>query len=131
MLKDSLAQIYLKVFLLQGAIAVLLALVLLPFGLNFSLSAIAGAASVLIGNACYMLVETRALSGGLGNKAQAKKRLGGRVFGRHLFAELLKIVVIAGLLGLAFASGWFNALWLVIAASVVIIGHVGAFFIIR
>lgn len=122
MLTDSLPQIYLKVFLLQVAVAVALVLVLLPFNIGQSMSALAGSAAVLLGNAVYFFVA------GLGG---TKKRLGGQIFGRHLVAELLKIVVIALLLFLTLASGRFDPLWVVIAAVLVIVGHGFAFLIIR
>jgi hypothetical protein len=131
MLVDSLPRIYAKVFLLQCAIAVALVLILLPFGLNFSASALAGAVAVLIGNACYILWETRGAVVGIAGRGVRKKRLGGSIFWRHLMAEVLKIAVIAVLLLVALASGRFDALWVVIAASVVIVGHGLAFLIIR
>lgn len=131
MLKDSLRQIYAKVFFLQCAIAIGLVLLLLPFDANFSLSALVGAGAVLLGNGCYMLFETGGAVLGIGQTKTAKKRLGGSIFGRHLLAELLKIAVIAALLLLALASGLFSALWVVIAAIVVIVGHGFAFLIIR
>jgi hypothetical protein len=131
MLKDSLQRIYAKVFFLQCAIALGLVLLLLPFDVNLSLSALAGATAVLLGNGCYILFETRGAVVGIGQKKPVKKRLGGRIFGRHLLAELLKIAVIAALLLLALASGLFSALWVVIAASIVIVGHGFAFLIIR
>ena len=131
MLKDSLRQIYAKVFVLQCAITVVLVLLLLPFDANLSLSALVGAGAVLLGNGCYMLFETGGAVLGIGQKKTVKKRLGGSILGRHLLAELLKIAVIAVLLLLALASGLFSALWVVIAAIVVIVGHGFAFLIIR
>jgi hypothetical protein len=131
MLVDSLPRIYAKVFMLQCAIAIVLVLVLLPFDLNFSVSALVGAAAVLSGNACYILWETRGAVVGIAGRGGSKKRLGGSIFWRHLMAEVLKIAVIAALLLVALASGRFDALWVVIAASVVIVGHGLAFLIIR
>ncbi len=131
MLVDSLSRIYAKVFLLQCAIAGALVLVLLPFDLHLSASALVGAVAVLSGNACYILWETRGAVVGVVGRGKARKRLGGSILGRHLIAEVLKIAVIAGLLLAALASGRFDALWVVIAASVVIVGHGLAFLIIR
>ena len=130
MLKDSLRQIYAKVFAMQLAIAACLVLVLLPFDALLSLSALVGAVAVLAGNACYMLWETRGGIIGLGAKNTVQKRLGARIFGRHLVAQGLKIVVIAAILAAALASTWFSAFWVVAAAIVVIIGHSFAFLII-
>ena len=131
MLKDSLQQIYAKVFLLQVSIAVCLVLILLPIDKNFSLSALVGAVAVLAGNASYMLWETRGGIIGLGRKNVGKKRFGARIFGRHVVAELLKVAVISGLLAAALASAWFSALWVVLAAIIVIVGHGLAFLIIH
>jgi hypothetical protein len=131
MLVDSLHRIYAKVFMLQCAIAVALVLILLPFDLNLSASALVGAIAVLSGNACYILWETRGVVVGIAGKNSVKKRLGGAILGHHLMAEVLKIAVIAALLLVALASGRFDALWVVIAASVVIVGHGLAFLIIR
>ncbi len=131
MLKDSLQQIYAKVFFLQCAIAAVLVLLLLVFDANLSLSALVGAGAVLAGNGCYILFETRGAIVGIGQRKPVRKRLGGRIFGRHLLAELLKIAVIVALLLLALASGLFSALWVVIAASTVVVGHGFAFLLIR
>lgn len=123
MLKDSLTQIYLKVTILQLLLlAAVVAFAAAFEGSQACLSAIAGGAAVIAGSVVYML---------LARQSAVTAKTGNRVFGKHAIAEAAKVAVVIALMFTAFASGWFDAAWLVVSMGVVLLGQLLAFLIIR
>lgn len=115
MLKSSLAQLYRKVIFFQ-ALLILLATIAAIFidGQQAALSAFVGGAAVLIGSLNYSV---------LARESKVVAVSGKRVFGRHVLAEIAKIMTVLLLIMGAFLSGWFAAGWLFAAMVVTLLGH--------
>ncbi len=123
MLRDTLGQTYRKVLLLHVFLmAITTMAALLVAGGLAAMSALIGGATVLFGSATYALVA---------RESKVTAVSAGRVLGRHLFAEVAKMLVMLGLLLVSLASGLFVAGWLVAAAGVALLGHWLALLIIR
>lgn len=123
MLRDNLGQMYKKVALLQ----VLMTLVFaggasLAAGMVAAGSVLAGGVAVLCGTAAYA-----ALAG----ESALRTVSAGKVLGKHLAAEMAKVLTIVALMALALASGWFAAGWMLAATGVVLLGHWLALLIIK
>jgi F0F1-type ATP synthase assembly protein I len=123
MLKDTTAQIYLKVFFLQAlSILVLAGAAFFAIGEMGFVSAIAGGGTVLMGNLVYSVVASASSSRPVSGK---------RLLARHALAEAAKVAVVLALTMAALATGWFVGGWLVAAMGIALIGHWLALLIIR
>ena len=122
-LKDNLGRLYQKVAFLQALLALMVIVsALVVDGRLAAMSALSGGASVLVGSMVYAAFA---------KESNVSASSAGRVFRRHLLAEVAKIVVILLLLFCALWSGWFAAGWLVAAMGMTLAGHWFAVFIIR
>jgi F0F1-type ATP synthase assembly protein I len=122
MLADSLATTYRKVLGAQGVLVLMLAAFGLLQGLNVAVSVLMGGAAVLAGNLVYFAVA---------REKSVSAKSAGRVLGRHLFAEVAKLLTITVILLVALASGWFVPLWVLAAMGVALLGHWLALLIIK
>jgi F0F1-type ATP synthase assembly protein I len=123
LLRDSLSRLYLKAVLLQVAVSVpVVLLAWMLSGPHAALSAVVGGMAVVLGGAAYGLLarESRVTAVGAG-----------AVLRKHVFAEVIKVVVVAGVMLVAFASGWFAPVWLMVAMVVALLGHWLLVFLIR
>ena len=123
MLKDSLAQLYRKVILLQ-ALSILLVSAAAFFidGWQASLSAFYGGGTALVGSLVYSV---------LARESRVIAISGKHVLCRHVLAEIAKVVTVLALMLCALASGWFVASWLVAAMGFALLGQGLAVWIIR
>jgi F0F1-type ATP synthase assembly protein I len=113
----------LKAVLLQVAVSVpVVLLAWMLSGSHAALSAVMGGLAVVLGGAAYGLLarESRVTAVGAG-----------AVLRKHVFAEVIKVVVVAGVMLFAFASGWFVPVWLMVAMVVALLGHWLLVFLIR
>lgn len=123
MLKDNLGKIYQKVIFLQALLALLVIIcAFVVDGQTAAMSALSGGTSVLVGSIVYAAFA---------KESKVSIIPAGRVFRRHLLAEMAKVIVILMLLFCALWSGWFAAGWLVAAMGITLAGHWFAVFIIR
>ncbi len=123
MLRDALAKTYQKVVGLQAILVCLLALAASAWvGQPAAISALVGGLTIVIGNLAYT---------GVARESQLSAKPAGRVLGRHLLAEASKLLVVVLSLALAFASGWFDAGWLLAAMCVALVGQWLALLTIR
>ncbi len=123
MLKDDLGKLYQKVIFLQALLALTFIVCALAFGGQIAaLSALSGSAAVMVGSLIYAT---------LAKESKVSAIPAGRIFQRHLLAEVTKIVVMLTLVFCALWSGWFVASWLVVAMCVTLAGHWFVVFIIR
>lgn len=110
-----LGNAYRKVLTIQVIVVVAFALIALIWSGQFaSVSAVSGGFIIIAGNLAYAIVARS-------SKVDAKS--GNQVLLRHVLAELAKIVIVVGLMSGAFVSGKFDAVWLVAALGVALLGH--------
>jgi F0F1-type ATP synthase assembly protein I len=122
-LRDGLGRTYQKVILAQTLLAALTIIVaLLASGQAAAVSGVAGAIAVLTGSLVYAA---------LARESKVSAVSAGRVLGRHLLAEAVKVLVVLTIVLAALASGWFVAGWLLAAMGVTLLGHWLALLIIR
>lgn len=123
MLRDGLGLTYQKVIFAQALLAVLTVIVaLLVGGQTAAMSGLIGAIAVLAGSLVYAA---------LARESKVSAVSAGRVLGRHLLAEVAKVLVVLTVVLVALASGWFVAGWLIAAMGVTLLGHWLALLIIR
>ena len=123
MLRDSLGRLYQKVIFLQALLALIFAGVAIVVGGQVAFtSALTGGVAVLISSLVYAA---------LARESKVSATSAGNVLGRHMLAEVAKIIVMLILLWCALASGGFIVGWLVAAMGVTLLGHWLAVFIIR
>ena len=123
MLRDGLGQTYEKVIFAQAMLAALVVfLALIAGGHADALSAFTGGGVVMTGSLAYAA---------LARESKVSAVSAGRVLGRHLLAEMAKVLVVLTLMFAALASGWFVASWLLVAMGVTLLGHWLALLIIR
>ncbi len=123
MLRDSLSQLYRKVFSVQLAAVLMLAVVAAIFAEQGAVfSTLIGGIAVVMGGLIYSA---------LARQSKTTARSGARIFARHVFAEIAKLAVVVMIVLAALASGWFLAGWLVAGMAVALLGHGLAVFIIR
>jgi hypothetical protein len=122
-LRDSLSQLYRKVFSVQLAAVLILAVAAAIFAEQGAvLSTLIGGIAVVMGGLIYSALARQ-------SKTTAKS--GARIFARHVVAEIAKIAVVVMIVLAALVSGWFLAGWLVAGMVVALLGHGLAVFIIR
>jgi ATP synthase protein I len=123
LLKDSLNRLYFKAVLLQALVSLPVALVAWMWaGANAAVSALVGGGAVVLGSAAYGLLARESRVSAIG---------AGAVLRKHVLAEVAKVAVVAGVMLIAFASGWFAPVWLMAAMVVALIGHWFLIFLIR
>lgn len=123
MLRDALGRTYRKVIFLQALLTASSAIAaFFVAGSISAMSALSGGAAVLVGNIAYAAVA---------RESKVSAVSAGRVLGRHLLAEVAKMLVILSLLLVSLASGVFVAGWVIAAAGVALLGHWLALLIIR
>jgi F0F1-type ATP synthase assembly protein I len=104
-----------KVLLVQAISTIVFALgAFVSAGSSQSVSVLAGGGMVLVANLAYAWVA---------RPSRMRARGGNAVLAQHVLAELAKLVLLFGLLAVAFASGAFAAGWLIAAIGVALIGH--------
>ncbi|MBL8513981.1 MAG: ATP synthase subunit I [Betaproteobacteria bacterium] len=122
MLADSLATTYRKVLSVQGALILICAVASLVQGTQGAVSVLCGGAAVLAGNLVYFAVA---------REKSVSAKPAGRVLGRHLFAEVAKLLTILVILLVALASGALGPLWVLAGMGVALMGHWLALLIIK
>ncbi len=122
MLADSLGTTYRKVLGVQCVLVLMLAAMGMLQGFNVAGSLLAGGIAVLAGNLVYFAVA---------REKSVSAKPAGRVLGRHLFAEVAKLLTIAVSLVLLLASGWLVPLWVLAGMGAALTGHWLALLIIK
>lgn len=110
-----LGNAYRRVLTVQVIVVVVFALIALFWHGQFaSVSALSGGFIIIAGNLAYAMVARP-------SKVDAKS--GNQVLLRHVLAELAKILFVVGLMSAAFVSDMFDAVWLIAALGVALLGH--------
>lgn len=105
----------LKVIIVQTILAATFAIVALVWkGQLAGLSALCGGVVVVLGNMAY---------GFIARPQKVSRVSGNQVLLRHVLAEIAKILITLSLLLGAFALNKFDALWLIAAVGVALLGH--------
>jgi F0F1-type ATP synthase assembly protein I len=113
----------LKVVVVQVILVVTFALVALIWkGQLAGLSALCGGLVVVLGNLAYAFVA---------RPPKVSRVSGNQVLVRHVLAEVAKILITLSLLLGAFASNKFDAVWLIAAVGVALLGHALSLLIVK
>jgi F0F1-type ATP synthase assembly protein I len=112
-----------KVVVVQTILVVMFALFALVWqGQQPSLSAFCGGLTVVLGNIAYAFVA---------RPHKVSRVSGNQVLVRHVLAEVAKILITLSLLLGAFGSNKFDAVWLIAAVGVALLGHAMSLLIVK
>jgi F0F1-type ATP synthase assembly protein I len=114
---------YRNVLLLQASVVALFALLALFWrGEVAAWSALMGGVVIVAGNLVYAIVA---------RPSKVTAKAGSEVLLRHVLAELAKVLFVLGLMLVAFSSGKFDAVWVLAAMGIALLGHVLSLFLFK
>jgi F0F1-type ATP synthase assembly protein I len=106
---------YRKVLVTQAVVVLgFAALALVWQGQIAAVSALFGGLIIIVGNLAYAFIA---------RPSKVKAQSGNQVLLRHVLAEVAKILFVLGLMLFAFSAGKFDAVWLIAAVGVALLGH--------
>lgn len=106
---------YRKVLVTQSVVVLIFAALAWVWqGQVAGISALFGGLIIVVGNLAYAFVA---------RPSTVTAKSGNQVLLRHVLAELAKILFVLGLMLFAFSSGKFDAVWLIAALGVALLGH--------